>query len=147
MQFKIASLALLAAFLAPTALAHPGARTDTVPVTYDNTYDNPRGSLNSVACSNGVNGLVTKGYTIFASLPNYPYIGGGFPVPGWNSTECGSCWTIYYEGKNINVTLVDTAGRGFNIAEKALNVLTNGRAAQLGRIDATFARAPAEACA
>ena len=26
--------------------------------TYDNTYDNPHGSMNSVACSNGENGLV-----------------------------------------------------------------------------------------
>jgi hypothetical protein len=70
--------------------------------TYDNTYDNPYGSLNGVACSNGENGLLTKGFTTFGSLPSFPYIGGAQAVTGWNSPQCGSCWALTYQGKTIN---------------------------------------------
>ena len=57
MQLTINALALLAA--ASAALAGPNPTS--VKVTFDQTYDNPNGNLNGVACSTGENGLVTKG--------------------------------------------------------------------------------------
>ena len=69
--------------------------------TYDNTYDNGTNSLAIVACSNGENGLLTKGFTTFDSLPNFPYIGGAPAVAGWNSPNCGTCWALTYKGKTI----------------------------------------------
>ncbi len=36
------------------------ASATTVSVSYDNTYDNASGSLNTVACSDGANGIETK---------------------------------------------------------------------------------------
>ena len=62
MQFKTLALALLAA--ASTSLAA------TVSVSYDETYDNASASLTSVACSDGTNGLITKGFSSFGSLPS-----------------------------------------------------------------------------
>lgn len=84
--------------LSASILVH-GFATST---TFDNTYDNGNESLNNVACSNGVNGLVTKGFTTFNSLPSFPFIGGAQVVTGWNSTNCGTCWALTYNGVTIN---------------------------------------------
>ncbi|CAL1703221.1 unnamed protein product [Somion occarium] len=107
-----------------------------VRVSYDNTYDNPDNSLSIVACSNGENGLLTKGFTDFASLPTFPNIGGAQAVAGWNSPNCGTCWELSYKGKKINVLAIDHAGDGFNIAQTALDELTNGLAVEVGVIQA-----------
>ncbi|EIN07913.1 Cerato-platanin [Punctularia strigosozonata HHB-11173 SS5] len=119
-----------------------------VVVTYDNTYDNPNGSLDSVACSNGANGLETRfGWETFNQIPHFPYIGGGAPVAGWNSTNCGTCWNLAYAGtgKSINVVLIDTAF-GFNIAQEALDDLTDGQAVAKGHFDVTATQVSAVSC-
>ncbi|PSR79033.1 hypothetical protein PHLCEN_2v7220 [Hermanssonia centrifuga] len=146
---KFAALtSLLCAVTASLAL--PSARTTTAKVTYDQTYDNPNGSLNSVACSNGVNGLITKGmfpcrYTDFSSLPNFPFIGGVQGV-SWNSTLCGSCWELTYNGTTIDVLAVDYAAAGFNIALEALDQLTYDQAVALGHVDAEFEQVSGTKC-
>ncbi|KAF8467137.1 Cerato-platanin-domain-containing protein [Russula ochroleuca] len=95
-------------------------------VTYDPTYDNPHGSLNSVACSNGQNGLASR-YPTFNKLPTFPFIGGAYDIV-WNSPNCGGCWKITNKANNraIHITAIDTAGAGFNIAEAAFKVLSGG---------------------
>jgi hypothetical protein len=105
-------------------------------VRFNTFYDNPGTSLNNVACSNGKNGLVTKGFPTFGSLPSFPGIGGVFAVKGFNSTECGSCWQLTYGGKSIYVTAIDTIHDGFDISLKAMNILTNNQAQALDSIDA-----------
>lgn len=50
---------LLAA--AAAAFAAPAATEATATVSYDETYDNASGSLLTVACSDGPNGMITKG--------------------------------------------------------------------------------------
>jgi hypothetical protein len=96
----------------------------------------PTTSLNNVACSNGNNGLVTKGFPTFGKLPSFPGVGGVFAVKGWNSPECGSCWKLTYGGKSIYVTAIDTISDGFDISLKAMNILTNNQAQALDSIDA-----------
>ena len=103
------------------ALPQPAAPTPTpLRATFDTTFDNPTGSLNSVACSDGANGL-------FNNIPNYPYIGGAFDV-AWNSPNCGGCWSITNpaNGASIYMTAVDTAGAGFNMATTAFEALNGG---------------------
>lgn len=51
-----------------------------------------------------------------------------------------------YNGKTINVLAIDHAGAGFNIAQAAMNDLTNNQAANLGRIDVQYAEVAASAC-
>ena len=134
MQIKSTSLSLLVAFLLPNAL---GATTSTtVSVSYDQAYDNGAASLTTVSCSDGTNGLLTKGYTTFSSLPSFPNIGGTSAVPGWNSDQCGTCWSLAYNGTTVHVLAVDSALNGWNIALQAMNNLTNGHAQMLGRVDA-----------
>ena len=101
--------------------------------TYDNTYDNPAGSMWGVACSNGKNGLAEK-YPTFGDIPSFPNVGG---VPGvtWNSTKCGSCWRLQYQGVNVYVTAIDYAGSTFNIAQAALDTLTDGHAVEWGSVE------------
>lgn len=118
-----------------------------VTVSYDETYDNAGGSLTTVACSDGPNGLITRlKVQTFGKLPNFPNIGGASAVGGWNSAQCGTCWELSYNGRKINVLAVDHTDAGFNIALKAMNTLTNGQAVQLGRIDATVRQVSSSVC-
>ncbi|KAM3080682.1 hypothetical protein ACMFMG_005616 [Clarireedia jacksonii] len=112
--------------------------TSAITVSYDPGYDNGSRSLADVSCSDGSNGLLTKGYSTQGSLPHFPYIGGASTIGGWNSANCGTCYTLSYNGRSINVLAIDHAAEGFNIAEAALNDLTNGQAVALGRIDASY---------
>jgi hypothetical protein len=107
-----------------------------VNVRYDTAYDDPKCSLSTVACYNGANGLLTKGFATFGSLPSFPNIGAAQAVGGWNCPACGSCWQISYGGYSINVTAVDHAGDGFNLSLEAMNTLTSGHAEEFGVIDA-----------
>ena len=56
-----------AIFTALTAV--PAALAATVSVSYDQTYDNGSNSLATVACSDGSNGMLTKGTTPLIKLP------------------------------------------------------------------------------
>lgn len=107
-----------------------------VDVRYDTVYDNSKGSLSTVTCSDGANGLLTKGFTTFGSLPSFPNIGAAQVVRGWNSTACGTCWQITYGGKFINVTVIDTVDDGFNLSIEAMDTLTNGHATEFGVVSA-----------
>lgn len=133
MKFITITLALVAAAVA----------TD---VRYDNTYDDASQSLGVVACSDGSNGLLTKGFTTFGSLPTFPNIGAAQAIPGYDSAECGSCWKITYNGETITVTAIDHAGDGFNLAKAALNTLTNGQAEHDGTISATAVEVDKSEC-
>jgi hypothetical protein len=96
-------------------------------VTFDKTFDNAQGSLKSVACSDGENGLASR-FPKFGDLPNFPNIGGAFDV-SFNSPNCGGCWMITNKanGAIILLTAVDTAAAGFNIAETAFRKLNGGQ--------------------
>ena len=113
----------------------------TEPVRPNSFYDNPGTSMNNVACSNGLNGLVTKGYPTFGSLPGFPFIGGAFAVSGWNSTQCGSCWQLTYAQTGVTVyyTAIDTVFSGFDVSDQTMNTLTNGQTGEFSliNVDAT----------
>ena len=63
MQF-FAVAALLASAVATYAVPTPSMAMPQASVRLDQTYDNPNGNLNGVACSTGENGLVTKGQSV-----------------------------------------------------------------------------------
>jgi len=138
------ALTSLLVFFAVTTLA------DTV--AYDQTYDNASNSLNIVACSDGANGLETRGFTTLGSLPKFPFIGAAGAVEGWNSVNCGTCWQLTYTNatgvkKTIDVLAVDHAAPGtFNVALEAMNTLTNNQGVQLGRVTVTSAQVAASVC-
>ncbi|KAI0352772.1 Cerato-platanin [Trametes cingulata] len=117
-----------------------------VTVSYDQTYDNANGDLHTVACSDGPNGMLSKGFSTFGSLPHFPNIGGAAAVGGWGSANCGTCWKLTYQGRSINVLAIDHTDAGFNIALEAMNVLTNNQGEFLGRIDAQATQVPASQC-
>lgn len=125
--------------------------TLAVTLSYDPTYDNRGGSLSTVACSDGPNGLLTAGFPTFGSLPNFPHIGGAAAVEGWNSLNCGTCWELTYTNprgvkKLINIIAVDHTQAGFNIALAAMNELTNNQAVQLGRVDVASRQVAESVC-
>jgi hypothetical protein len=112
---------------------------------YDNVYDNASGDMNTVACSDGPQGLSSK-YPTFGSLPSFPYIGGAQAIAGWGSTQCGSCWSLTYNGTQIYVTAIDHADDGFNLSEEALNALTDGQAEFLGVVQVSATQVDKSFC-
>lgn len=117
-----------------------------ITVSYDTGYDDGSRSLSAVSCSDGANGLMTKGFTTQSSLPSFPRIGGASTIAGWNSASCGTCYSLTYNGNTINVLAMDHANEGFNIAQAAMDQLTGGHAVEFGRIDAQWAQVDKSAC-
>jgi len=122
-----------------------------ITTSYDTSYDDGSRSLATVACSDGPNGLISRGYTTFGSLPRFPHIGGAPAVTGWNSAGCGTCWTLSYTNatnvtKNVTILAIDVATPDFNIALSAMNELTAGQASFLGRVPVTAVQVNASAC-
>lgn len=120
-------------------------------LSYDTVYDNPKGSLTTVACSDGSYGLLTRGYKTFGNLPRYPYIGGSDLVKGWNSPNCGSCHQLTYTNATgfksvINVLVVDVAVAGFNVAQRAMDDLTGGHAVAIGVANVTAKQVNPSVC-
>ncbi|KAJ8507034.1 hypothetical protein ONZ45_g10546 [Pleurotus djamor] len=129
------------------SLAVFSALVSAVSVSFDQVYDNRAGSMTTVSCSDGMNGLITKfGFQNFGAIPNFPNIGGADVVAGFNSPNCGTCWALSFNGTTVNVLAIDHAGSGFNIALEAMNTLTKGNAVQLGRINASAVQVNASAC-
>ncbi|KAL0070427.1 hypothetical protein AAF712_002258 [Marasmius tenuissimus] len=119
-----------------------------VQLQYDPAYDNAGQSMNTVACSDGQNGLASR-FPNFGSVPGFPHIGAVDVVEGWNSLNCGACFRVTYTNqgttRSINVVAIDHAGTGFNVAQRAMDELTGGQAVALGRIDVQSQRlAPSE---
>ncbi|KAL1796677.1 hypothetical protein ACET3X_005217 [Alternaria dauci] len=138
MQF---SSAISAAILGFASLA------SAITVSYDTGYDDGNRALTSVACSDGANGLITKyNWQTQANVAGFPRIGGYVGVAGWNSPQCGTCYGVTYNGKTVYILAVDSSVQGFNIAKAAMDELTNGQAAALGRIDAQYAQVATSNC-
>jgi len=127
-------ISTIALFAAPFAVS-------ATRVSWDSVYDQGTESLATVACSDGPNGLLTKGYNVFEDLHTFPNIGGSSAVASWNSPNCGSpgftefdfvaahcaigtCWNVTYLGKTITVTVIDHAGDGYTLSKGAMNTLT-----------------------
>jgi hypothetical protein len=135
-----------------------------ISVSYDTGYDDASRSLTAVSCSDGTNGLITKyGWQNQGAVAGFPRIGGYSGIAGWNSAQvsnelsssaiqplttfkCGTCYGVTYNGKTVYVLAVDHAGDGFNLAKQAMDELTNGQAAALGRIDANYAQVAVSNC-
>ncbi|RCI12695.1 hypothetical protein L249_0665 [Ophiocordyceps polyrhachis-furcata BCC 54312] len=106
-------------------------------VSYDPGYDDASRSLTRISCSDGPNGLITRyHWQTQGQIPGFPNIGGMQGV-SYNSPQCGTCYRLSYGGRTIHVLAVDAAyNGGFNIGLGAMNVLTDGNAAQFGHVDA-----------
>ncbi|KAM5542774.1 hypothetical protein V8D89_003735 [Ganoderma adspersum] len=128
----------------------PVVTSRNISVSYDTMYDNGATPLSTVACGGGSNGLMARGYTDFASLPAFPYIGGADVVYGYNSTRCGECWRLVYETPTVKdviyLTLVDSAENGWSVSSPAMDDLTYGQGEELGRVDAVATLVPQSNC-
>ncbi|KAG2071356.1 snodprot1 [Suillus decipiens] len=147
MKLSSAIVLLFVSALPAFVSAVPAVAT-RVEVTYDYVYGNSATSLSKVACSDGANGLLTKGYTTFGSLPSFPNIG-GIPYITWNSPLCGTCWNLQYTTptgtqESIYITAIDAADT-FNLSEEAFVDLTDTSVAA-GKVSATATQVAASFC-
>lgn len=139
MQFSAVIISLVAA--ATTAFAQ-----NTATVAYDGVFDNPSLSTLNVACSDGINGLSTKGFPTLGALPRFPLIAASSQIAGWNSPNCGKCYAVTYGPTTVFVIAVDRAVDGIVMSKGAMDALTGGQAAMLGRVQATWVEAAAGSC-
>lgn len=134
---------------APAPASTIATAGQTVRVSYDQKYDVGTASMNTVACSDGVNGLASD-YPTFGSLPTFPLIGGAPTIGGWNSPACGTCYQLHFESGKINETInilaIDVASGGFNIGLTAMNRLTDNQAESLGVVTATYVEVDKSVC-
>lgn len=131
MQFTTIIFSIISA--AATVFAASGT------AAYDTTYDTASLSTLSIACSDGLNGLNTKGYPTLGALPRFPNVGASSEVASWNSPNCGKCYAITWQSNTINVIAVDHAVEGWVLSRAALDKLTNGNAVMVGRFPVTWA--------
>ncbi|KZT09464.1 SnodProt1 [Laetiporus sulphureus 93-53] len=124
------------------------------PVSFDGIYSNASTPMSRLACSDSLNPL---GFTTLSSLPSFPYIGGASFVAANGSGSCGTCWELFYFGRNgsgssngttrsISVLAIDYAKDGFNIAQEAMDALTGGQARSLGIVNVTAVEVDDSAC-
>ncbi|KAG5979375.1 hypothetical protein E4U43_006907 [Claviceps pusilla] len=118
-----------------TAVAAMVVSASAVHVSWDAGYDRADRSLREVACSDGRHGLLSR-FPTQGSLPRFPSIGGAQAIAGWDSPSCGTCWLLEYQGNKVKILAIDHAGWGFNIGQRAMNALTNGRAVEFGQVEA-----------
>ena len=130
--------AAAAAFFAPLVSAQSGSGT----AAWDSVYDNAGQSTLTLACSDGVNGLYTKGKQTLSQVPGFPLVGAAPTIAGWNSPNCGKCFKVTWGSKTIYITGVDTSRStgNFVLSKYALNQLTGGLADQLGRVSVTWSQ-------
>ncbi|ESK87459.1 allergenic cerato-platanin asp f13 [Moniliophthora roreri MCA 2997] len=138
----IATIAIFVTSTAALSVKRWNTDGQTFKLRYVEEYKNADFSFNNVACSNGENGMLSKGYNKIGDIPKSNsnvnvYVGGVYAVEGWGSKECGSCWEVYYDNKAVRVVAVDTAAEGFNLPQSGMDELTNGRAHDLGVVDVT----------
>ncbi|KAG0636643.1 Cerato-platanin [Tuber brumale] len=141
MQFSTAIISLVA--MATSAFAQVSTTA-----AYDVTYDTETLSTLSLACSDGENGLNTKGYQTLGSIPGFTRVGAFETIAGWNSPTCGKCYQVTYAatGASIYVTAIDRATSGIVLSLAALDVLTGNNGKALGRVDVTYVEAAATSC-
>ncbi|KAF5345926.1 hypothetical protein D9758_011421 [Tetrapyrgos nigripes] len=139
-------------FAGVTSVALLPVLTGAVQLQFDNHYDDAGASLDTVACSDGANGLETRfGFKTFGDIPQFPHIGASADVEGFNSANCGACYKLSYtnangETKSIHMLAIDHAGTGFNVAQAAMDELTGGQAVALGRVDVTSKKVNIKNC-
>lgn len=114
--------------------SNPESNTPSLTLRATTTYDNKSGSLNSVACSDGSNGLSAQ-FPTFSDILCFHFIGGAFDIV-WNSPNCGSCWNLInmVTGVSINIIAIDSAGSGFNVAQEAFERLSCGQTGVANKI-------------
>ncbi|KAN0126470.1 Cerato-platanin domain containing protein [Russula decolorans] len=115
----------------------------TYKVSWNAKYDDPNGSTNSVACSNGPHGLAPK-YPYFRNFPDFPYLGGSYDI-SHGSSNCGKCWKLSYKGRSIYFTSIDGYGGGYSIGRKAYIALYGGTGGP-GSLDANAQSVPGHFC-
>ena len=139
MRFVASALLVLASAVAISA-------DQPVDVRYDTVYDDPKKSTLSMACSDGINGLYTKGFPDLYSLGGFPNVGASATIEGWDSRNCGACYKLSYDGRMVYVTAVDHSANGFVLSGEAMRALTGGVGLAIGVIKATYAEADREMC-
>ncbi|TFK96816.1 Cerato-platanin [Pterulicium gracile] len=148
------TLTLFLAALAFQVLAAPTTTT----AGYDIAYDLGSSSLDTGACSSGLNWLETKGYSKFSSLPTFPLIAAVPTITGFDSPACGNCFAVSYTAPSNNtlsppvtsttnglttttiyVIGVDSSrGNGFVLSKAAMDRMTVGKAVELGRVSVAW---------
>jgi hypothetical protein len=113
-------------------------------VTYDWRYDDWTRPIDFVTCASGENGLTKRyGWKRLRDINTFPNIAGIDSIT-WNSTQCGTCWSIKYNGKTVYVLGVDNMGKGVNLPAQVFKWLVGPKAEELGSVDGMVVQLPVD---
>lgn len=132
-------------FTLSASLAFAANSTETTTATFDTAYDDSTLSLSTVSCSNGENGLVTKGYNTIGDLPTQD-VAGSLTIKGWNDANCGACYSLSYKNETVYVVAIDAAIGEFNVALKVLDKLTHGHGQEFGSVTVDYEEVDGSKC-
>ncbi|KAI6026909.1 hypothetical protein PISMIDRAFT_121740, partial [Pisolithus microcarpus 441] len=141
-----ASTMMYTYFIFAVSLSIPVRAQMTTSLAYSPVYGDASLPLSRLACSDGSNGLESKGYTTLGSFSDFPYLGGAPTIADWNDPNCGKCYAITYGKNTIKVIALDVSKDGFTVSPQAMDTLTDGQANALGRVEVTAAEVPASEC-
>lgn len=95
----------------------------------------------------GNNGVENGKYFTVGAL-GAPSVGGSFNIAGYNSVNCGTCFTISYQGNSVNMLAIDVGPQppnpGFNIDSNAFATLVGSL--DPGVVDVTYVQVDPAVC-
>lgn len=107
-------------------------------------------SLETVACSNGANGIMVKyGMTTLDQL--FPYVTAS-SFATWNSPNCGGCYQLNYKGKSIKITVIDQCqmidgySTHFDLSREAFEEISGNEGIHTGHFIATYSKISSGHC-
>ncbi|KXS12394.1 hypothetical protein M427DRAFT_59548 [Gonapodya prolifera JEL478] len=107
-------------------------------------------SLSVTSCSDGTNGLITRGYTMSSLFPAV----GAASFATWNSPECGGCWALTNaaNGVTVRLTVIDQCGivggydAHFDISPDVFATLGGSQGVADGHVFVTYSKVSATPC-
>ena len=102
-------------------------------LTYSQIYDNAGDSIDNAACGD----QLSSKWPTFGSIPTFPAIGGSYAVGNFASPNCGSCWLLQNQTKDVSVyfTAIDFAAEGFISSEETFFQIGGEAGLQAGSIE------------
>ncbi|KAI9353007.1 Cerato-platanin [Zopfochytrium polystomum] len=124
-----------AAAVAALSLLVPAASATPARVSYNPMYSNTQLGIGGLTCAP----YLSQFGTTLGSVPVKPgvfYAASANLAGLWNSPNCGSCYSLSYNGKTVYVVAIDACGDGFLVSTEGLDALTGGKAVELGGVTA-----------
>ena len=111
-------------------------------ITYNGIFDDINTSIKEFTCWNGRPGSLIEDRG-WVSLEDLPFAIAGYEgVDGPDSSLCGTCWVVEYEGRSESLIVIDSAKSGLVTGIHTMDSFTGDKATYLGRVNVAALQSP-----